>query len=427
MQSRRNNMILEKIDSKLIELAKQSDIDCQALYNEIDEICLYNSNRILSAFIENQVSYSDFSDINGYGNYDAGRDKLEKIFADVLGCEDALVRPQIMSGTNALYLTLSALLKHGDTMISLSGAPYDSLQEMIGISGNSSQSLKAHGVKYEQIELINDDFDDQTIIERLKRNDVKLVEIQRSRGYSHRLSLPIKKIEKIIKEIRKVNQDVIIMVDNCYGELVEKKEPGHIGADVVVGSLMKNLGGGIAPTGGYVAGRKDLIQDVAERLTAPGIGKDLGANFNLNNSFFKGIFMAPNAVKGALKTAIFSAYMLEKLGYANISPRYNEPRTDIIQTLELKTVDNLVRFTQGIQDCSPIDSFVRVLPAPMPGYPYDEVMAAGSFTQGSTIELSADAPVIEPYTLYMQGGLTFEYGKLSILLALSSMQENNER
>lgn len=427
MQSWRNNMILEKIDSKLIELAKQSDIDCQTLYNEIDEICLYNSNRILSAFIENQVSYSDFSDINGYGNYDAGRDKLEKIFADVLGCEDALVRPQIMSGTNALYLTLSALLKHGDTMISLSGAPYDSLQEMIGISGNSSQSLKAHGVKYEQIELINDDFDDQTIIERLKRNDVKLVEIQRSRGYSHRLSLSIKKIERIIKEIRKVNQDVIIMVDNCYGELVEKKEPGHIGADVVVGSLMKNLGGGIAPTGGYVAGRKDLIQDVAERLTAPGIGKDLGANFNLNNSFFKGIFMAPNAVKGALKTAIFSAYMLEKLGYANISPRYNEPRTDIIQTLELKTVDNLVRFTQGIQDCSPIDSFVRVLPAPMPGYPYDEVMAAGSFTQGSTIELSADAPVIEPYTLYMQGGLTFEYGKLSILLALSSMQENNER
>lgn len=427
MQSRRNNMILEKIDSKLIELAKQSDIDCQGLYNEIDEICLYNSNRILSAFIENQVSYSDFSDINGYGNYDAGRDKLEKIFADVLGCEDALVRPQIMSGTNALYLTLSALLKHGDTMISLSGAPYDSLQEMIGISGNSSQSLKAHGVKYEQIELINDDFDDQTIIKRLKRNDVKLVEIQRSRGYSHRLSLSIKKIERIIKEIRKVNQDVIIMVDNCYGELVEKKEPGHIGADVVVGSLMKNLGGGIAPTGGYVAGRKDLIQAVAERLTAPGIGKDLGANFNLNNSFFKGIFMAPNAVKGALKTAIFSAYMLEKLGYANISPRYNEPRTDIIQTLELKTVDNLVRFTQGIQDCSPIDSFVRVLPAPMPGYPYDEVMAAGSFTQGSTIELSADAPVIEPYTLYMQGGLTFEYGKLSILLALSSMQENNER
>lgn len=415
-------MILNQIDQDLLSLANQSDQELKPIYDQIDEICLHNSNRILSAFIENQVSYSDFADINGYGNYDEGRDKLEKIFATVLGCEDALVRPQIMSGTNALYLTLSALLKHGDTMISLSGAPYDSLQEMIGISGNSSQSLKAYGVRYEQIDLINDDFDDEKIVERLKQNNVKLVEIQRSRGYSHRLSLTLDKIERIIKKIREVNKDVIIMIDNCYGELVEKQEPGHIGADVVVGSLMKNLGGGIASTGGYIAGNKDLIFMVAERLTAPGIGKDLGANFNLNNSFFKGIFMAPNAVKSALKTAVFSSYMLEKLGYKNVSPRYNEPRTDIIQTLELGTKENLVVFTQGIQDTSPIDSFVRVLPAPMPGYPFDEVMAAGSFTQGSTIELSADAPVIEPYTLYMQGGLTFEYGKLSILLALTNMK-----
>lgn len=415
-------MILEQINPDLLELAKESDIVLQDIYKEIDSVCLTNSNRILSAFIENRVSYSDFSDINGYGNYDEGRDKLEKIFATVLGCEDALVRPQIMSGTNALYLTLSALLKHGDTMISLSGAPYDSLQEMIGISGDSSQSLKANGVLYEQIELVNDDFDDDTIINRIKENNVKLVEIQRSRGYSHRKSLSISKIERIISKIREVNKDVIIMVDNCYGELVETKEPGHVGADVVVGSLMKNLGGGIAPTGGYVAGNKELIHMVAERLTAPGIGKNLGANFNLNNSFFKGLFMAPNAVKNALKTAIFSSYMLEKLGYDNVSPRYDEPRTDIIQTLELKTKDNLVSFTQGIQQTSPIDSFVHVLPAPMPGYPFDEVMAAGSFTQGSTIELSADAPVIEPYTLYIQGGLTFEYGKLSILLALSNMK-----
>ncbi len=415
-------MILEQINSDLLELAKESDIVLQDIYKEIDSVCLTNSNRILSAFIENRVSYSDFSDINGYGNYDEGRDKLEKIFATVLGCEDALVRPQIMSGTNALYLTLSALLKHGDTMISLSGAPYDSLQEMIGISGDSSQSLKANGVLYEQIELVNDDFDDDTIINRIKENNVKLVEIQRSRGYSHRKSLSISKIERIISKIREVNKDVIIMVDNCYGELVETKEPGHVGADVVVGSLMKNLGGGIAPTGGYVAGNKELIHMVAERLTAPGIGKNLGANFNLNNSFFKGLFMAPNAVKNALKTAIFSSYMLEKLGYDNVSPRYDEARTDIIQTLELKTKDNLVSFTQGIQQTSPIDSFVHVLPAPMPGYPFDEVMAAGSFTQGSTIELSADAPVIEPYTLYIQGGLTFEYGKLSILLALSNMK-----
>lgn len=415
-------MILEQINPDLLELAKESDIVLQDIYKEIDSVCLTNSNRILSAFIENRVSYSDFSDINGYGNYDEGRDKLEKIFATVLGCEDALVRPQIMSGTNALYLTLSALLKHGDTMISLSGAPYDSLQEMIGISGDSSQSLKANGVLYEQIELVNDDFDDDTIINRLKENNVKLVEIQRSRGYSHRKSLSISKIERIISKIREVNKDVIIMVDNCYGELVETTEPGHVGADVVVGSLMKNLGGGIAPTGGYVAGNKELIHMVAERLTAPGIGKNLGANFNLNNSFFKGLFMAPNAVKNALKTAIFSSYMLEKLGYDNVSPRYDEARTDIIQTLELKTKDNLVSFTQGIQQTSPIDSFVHVLPAPMPGYPFDEVMAAGSFTQGSTIELSADAPVIEPYTLYIQGGLTFEYGKLSILLALSNMK-----
>lgn len=415
-------MILEQIDKDLLAMAKESDSVLKDIYENIDDICLYNSNRILSAFIENQVSYSDFADINGYGNYDEGRDKIERIFASVLGCDDALVRPQIMSGTNALYLTLSALLKHGDTMISISGDPYDSLQEMIGLYGNSSQSLKAYGVKYEQIDLVNDDFDDATILERLKENNVRLVEIQRSRGYSHRLSLSIAKIERIIKKIREVNKDVIIMVDNCYGELVEKREPGHVGADVVVGSLMKNLGGGIATTGGYIAGKKEWIHEVAERLTAPGIGKSLGANFNLNSSFLKGIFMAPNAVKSALKTAVFAAYMLEKLGYKNVSPAYDEKRTDIIQTLELGSEENLVNFTQGIQSTSPIDSFVRVLPAPMPGYPFDEVMAAGSFTQGSTIELSADAPMVEPYTSYIQGGLTFEYGKLSILLALTNMK-----
>lgn len=416
-------MILNKINDELLALAKESDNILKDIYKDIDETCLYNSDRILNAFIDNNVSYSDFAEINGYGNYDSGRDKLEKIFAEVLGCEDALVRPQIMSGTNALYLAFSSLLKHGDTMISISGAPYDSLQEMIGIIGNSSQSLKEYGVKYEQIDLINNDFDIKTIQNRLKENNVKLVEIQRSRGYSHRDSLTIDKIENVIKKIREVNNDVIIMVDNCYGELVEKREPGHVGADIVVGSLMKNLGGGIACTGGYVAGKKELINMVADRLTSPGIGKELGANFNLNNSFFKGIFMAPSAVKNALKTAVFTSWMLEKLGYKNISPRYNEYRTDIIQTIELETKENLVKFTQGIQSASPIDSYVKVLPAPMPGYPFDEVMAAGSFTQGSTIELSADAPVIEPYTLYMQGGLTFEYGKVSILLALNNISK----
>ena len=415
-------MVLEKIDQELLELAKQSDHDLKEIYEHIEDVCFKNSNKVLSAFIENEVSYTDFADINGYGNYDTGRDKLENIFASVLGCEDALVRPHIMSGTNALYLTFSALLKYGDTMISISGTPYDSLQEMVGLIGNSTQSLKAHGVKYEQIDLVDNDFNDDAIVERLKENNVKLIEIQRSRGYSARDSLTIAKIERVIKKIREVNQDVIIMVDNCYGELVEEKEPGDVGADVVVGSLMKNLGGGVAATGGYIAGKKEYIFMIAERLTAPGIAKDLGANFNQNNAFFKGIFMAPNAVKNALKTAVFSAYMLEKLGYKNVWPRYNEYRTDIIQTVELGTKENLVHFTQGIQSCSPIDSYVTVLPAPMPGYPFDEVMAAGSFTQGSTIELSADAPVVPPYTLYMQGGLSIEYGKLSILLALTKIK-----
>ena len=414
-------MILKQIDTNILELEKKSEIELKEIYDKIDRICMINSSRILSAFIENKVSYSDFADINGYGNYDPGRDKLEKIFATVLGMEDALVRPQIMSGTNALFLTFSSLLKHGDTFISLTGTPYDSLQEMIGLVGNSTQSLKANGVKYKQIDLIDNNFDTKKIVERLKRKDVKLVEIQRSRGYSSRKSLTLSKIEALIKEIRKVNNDVIIMVDNCYGELVEEREVGDVGADICVGSLMKNLGGGIASTGGYVAGKENLIHMVAERLTAPGIGKELGANFNQNNAFFKGLFMAPNAVKGALKTAIFSSYMLEKLGFDNVSPRFDEERTDIIQTVELKTKENLVKFTQGIQESSPIDSFVHVLPAPMPGYPFDEVMAAGSFTQGSTIELSADAPVIPPYTLYMQGGLSFEYGKLGIMLALSKI------
>ena len=416
-------MVLEQIDKKILSLAEQSDKDLENIYKEIDKVCMVNSNRILSAFIENKVSYTDFADINGYGNYDTGRDKLEAIFATVLGTEDSIVRPQIMSGTNAIYIAFTALLKPGDTLISITGQPYDSLQEMIGLSGDSTQSLKCSGIKYEQIDLLNNDFNYDAIKCRLSEKDVKLVEIQRSRGYSSRDSLTIDKIEKVIKEIRSVNKDVIIMVDNCYGELVEDKEPGHVGADIIVGSLMKNLGGGVASTGGYIAGNKDLIKMVADRLTAPGIGKDQGANFNLNNSFFKGVFLAPNAVKNALKTAVFAAYMLEKLGFDEVSPKYNEKRTDIIQTVGLKNKENLVKFAQGIQESSPVDSFVRVMPAPMPGYPFDEVMAAGAFTQGSTIELSADAPVVEPYTLYMQGGLTQEYGKLGIMLALSKINK----
>lgn len=415
-------MIIEQIDKEILKLANDSEKDLKNIFDKIDEVAMYNSNRILSAFIENRVAYSDFTDINGYGNYDTGRNKLENIFASVLGMEDALVRPQIMSGTNALYLAFSSLLKHGDTMISITGTPYDSLQEMIGIIGESTQSLKAYGVKYEQIDLINNEFDLNRIKERLSKHDVKLVEIQRSRGYSSRKSLTIDKISEVIKVIKSIDNNVIVFVDNCYGELVENKEPGHVGADITVGSLMKNLGGGIASTGGYIAGKKYLIEMVADRLTAPGMGKDLGANFNQNNSLFKGIFMAPNAVKGALKTAVFSSYMLEKMGFNEVSPKYNEYRTDIIQTVVLNSKDNLIDFTRGLQWSSPVDSGVYITPSSMPGYPFEEIMAAGCFTQGSTIELSADAPVVPPYTLYMQGGLTFEYGKLSIMLALTKIK-----
>ena len=420
-------MILKNISKHVIELSKQAEIDLKEIYDKIDEVAFYNSNRILSAFIENRVEYADFTDRNGYGIFDSGREKLEKIFASILGTEDALVRTQIMSGTNALYLAFSALLKHGDTMISLSGKPYDSLLKMVGIVGDSTQSLKANGVSYEQIDLVDNKFDLEKIKERLSKGDVKLVEIQRSRGYSSRKSLNIAQIEECINVIRSVNKNVIIMVDNCYGELVEMKEPGHVGADVVVGSLMKNLGGGIATSGGYIAGKTKYIEMIADRLTSPGVGKELGANFNQNSNFFKGVFMAPNAVKSALKTQVFAAYMLEHTGFKDISPKYNEYRTDIIQIIELKTKPNLVAFARSIQASSPVDSGVYIMPAPMPGYPCDVIMAAGCFTEGSTIELSADAPCVEPYTLYMQGGLTYEYGKLSIMQALSSVLAQKEQ
>lgn len=420
-------MILENISKHVIELSKQAEIDLKEIYDKIDEVAFYNSNRILSAFIENRVEHADFTDRNGYGIFDSGREKLEKIFASILGTEDALVRTQIMSGTNALYLAFSALLKHGDTMISLSGKPYDSLLKMVGIVGDSTQSLKANGVSYEQIDLVDNKFDLEKIKERLAKGDVKLVEIQRSRGYSSRKALNIAQIEECINVIRSVNKNVIIMVDNCYGELVEMKEPGHVGADVVVGSLMKNLGGGIATSGGYIAGKTKYIEMIADRLTSPGVGKELGANFNQNSNFFKGVFMAPNAVKSALKTQVFAAYMLEHTGFKDISPKYNEYRTDIIQIIELKTKPNLVAFARSIQASSPVDSGVYIMPAPMPGYPCDVIMAAGCFTEGSTIELSADAPCVEPYTLYMQGGLTYEYGKLSIMQALSSVLAQKEQ
>lgn len=408
------------IDKRILELSNTAEKKLEKTFKNYEANALLWSARVLKAFQNNYLSISDFTEVTGYGYSDGGRDKLEAIYAELFGAEDALVRPQIMSGTHALSLTLFGLLKHGDTMISISGEPYDSLKSVIGLTGDSRNSLMANGVKYEEIALINNDFDIPAIVSRLKKSKVKLVEIQRSRGYSHRKSLSIAKIEAVIKAIREVDKDVIIMVDNCYGDMVEDREPTHVGADVIIGSLMKNLGGGLAKTGGYVVGKKEYVNDVAERFSAPCIGKDIGANLNQLMSFFQGLYLAPSVVCSALKTATYSSFMLEKLGY-DVDPIWNEDRTDIIQTINLGSGDNLVKFCEGIQMASPIESYVKPIPAPMPGYPDDEVMAGGSFVSGATIELSCDGPLTPPFTAYMQGGITFEYGKLGIMLALNKL------
>ena len=414
------------IDKKLLELADQAEKELKPYFAKAHEVCEKNSRKVLEAFVSNNVSYQDFQEINGYGFYDGGRDKIEKVFADVLGAEDALVRPHIMSGTNAIWLSLSGLLHHGDTMVSITGLPYDPLQNIVGVTGNSKHSLINNGVKYEQIELIDNDFDYETIRKRIEKKDVTLVEIQRSRGYSHREGMSIAQIEKVCKMIKEIDPRVIIMVDNCYGELVEEVEPTAVGADIIAGSLMHNIGGGVATSGGYIAGKEKYIYEIAERLTAPCIAKDLGANYNQNIKFLKGLYMAPQTVCNAVKTAIFASYMLEKLGY-NVSPRYNLTRTDIVQTFDFGKREDLIKFCQGMQKGSPIDSFATPVPCEFPGYSHDEIMAAGTFTSGSTIELTCDAPVIEPFTGFMQGGMTYEYGKLGVLMGLTNLLDPNSQ
>ncbi len=408
-------------DEKLVRLAKEADEKLVEYYKEADRVCEFNSNKVLRTFIENRVSYQDFEEVNGYGFFSSGRDRIEKVFAEILGAEDALVRPQIMSGTNAIWLSLSGLLHPGDTMVAISGTPYDPLQNIVGTAGNSVHSLMNNGIKYEEIDLIGNDFDLPKIKERISRGDVRLVEIQRSRGYSHREGLSIKQIEEVCKEIKNICPNVIIFVDNCYGELVEEKEPTEVGADVIAGSLMHNIGGGIATSGGYIAGKSNLIEQIAERLTAPGIAKDLGADYNQNIKFLKGIYFAPHTVCNAVKTAIFASYIFEKLGFEGVSPRYNKKRSDIIQTFDLNDPQKLIAFCTGMQHGSPIDSFVTPIPCEMPGYPHAEIMSAGCFANGSTIELSCDGPMIPPYTAFIQGALTFEYGKLGILSGLNEV------
>lgn len=409
------------ISKKVISVAKEVQKEIEPIFKKIDEVSMKASSKVLKAFQDNKVSTTDFIEITGYGYYDGGREKLEKIYSQIFKTEDALVRPQIMSGTHALSIALFGVLKHGDTMISISGEPYDTLKSVIGLTGDSQNSLIKHGIKYEQIELIDNDFDFEKIRNRVKQGGIKLIEIQRSRGYSQRKSLSISKIEKVIKTIKEINKDIIVMCDNCYGEFVEEKEPTEVGADIAISSLMKNLGAGIATSGGYVVGRKDLITQIAESLTTPCIGKDLGANFNQLLPYYKGLFMAPGVVASALKSMVFASRMLEKFGFQNISPKYDEERTDIIQTVDLNTEENLIKFCQGVQIGSPIESYVKPVPDEMPGYPHKEIMAGGTFTPGATIELSCDGPLIPPYTAYMQGGLTYEYGKLGTMIAINNM------
>lgn len=407
------------ISNKIELLAEEVENEVKDVFKIIDKRCEKNSLNVLKAFQNNRISDLHFGSTTGYGYGDVGRDTIEKVFAEVLKAEDSLVRTQFISGTHALTVTLFALLRPGDTLLSICGKPYDTLDSIIGIEPNPS-SLKAFNVNYEQIDLVDNDFDYEKIRERVSKGNVKVIEIQRSRGYALRKSLTIDKIEKVIKLIKETNKDVIVMVDNCYGEFVEDKEPIELGADIMVGSLIKNLGGGISPNGAYVAGRADLIELAAERLTAPGQGKEVGPTLGINKNILQGLYMAPHVVASSLKTAVFTSKMIEKLGY-KVEPKFDERRSDIVQTIEFGNPEDLIKYCQGIQAGSAIDSNSIPEPWDMPGYTDKVIMAAGAFTMGSSIELSCDAPIREPYVAFQQGGLTYEYGKLGVLKAIQNI------
>ena len=408
------------ISEETIALVNNCEKQVQEEFQKIDEICEYNSLKVLKAFKDNNLSEVHFNETTGYGYDDIGRETIESIYSQIFGVEDSLVRGQFISASHALTVTLFGLLRPGDTMLSICGKPYDTLDEVIGIRENPS-SLKSFGVKYEQIDLINNDFDYETIINRVKNKDIKLIEIQRSRGYSLRKSITLDKIKKVISEIKKVNNEVIIMIDNCYGEFTNKEEPSNFGADILVGSLIKNLGGGIAPNGAYVVGKKDLIHLVAERLTLPGEGKEVGPTLGMNKKILQGLFFAPSVVASSLKTAILTSKVMETLGYVAV-PKYNEERTDIVQTIEFNDREKLIKYCQGIQMGSPVDSNSIPIPGDMPGYEDQVIMAAGAFTQGSSIELSCDAPLRKPYLAFQQGGLTYQYGKLGLMKAVENIK-----
>ena len=403
------------------DLVLECELNNKELYSKQEDICLFNSKKVLDAFKKENLSESDFNTTNGYGYNDTGRDKIERIFASVLGAEDALVRTQLISGTHALTVTLFALLRPGDTLLSINGKPYDTLDEVIGIRENAS-SLKSYKIDYDQIDLVDNDFDYDKIAEYLEKHSVKMIEIQRSVGYANRDTISLDKIEKVAKLIKSIDKNIIIMVDNCYCEFVNTKEPLECGADIIVGSLIKNLGAGIASTGAYIAGRKDLVGLCAERLTAPGEGKEIGPSLNNNRLFLQGLYMAPQAVCAAVKTGILASYILEKMG-VEVYPKYNEARSDIVTRVVFHDKEKQIKFIQGIQLCSAVDSNVLPIPVSTPGYDDEIIMASGSFTQGSSIEISCDGPIREPYIAYLQGGITYEYGKLAVINAIKNIQK----
>ena len=405
------------IKKEVISLSSEVDVLIGKEIEKVNEIESYNSLKVLKAFQNNRLSDVHFNSTTGYGYGDIGRDTIESIYAEIFKSEDALVRSQFISGSHALTVALFAVLRPGDIMLSITGKPYDTLEEVIGIKKNPS-SLKSFGINYEQIDLIDNNFDIDKIVNTLKLKKIKLIEIQRSKGYSTRESITIEKLEKVIEKIREVDKDVIIMIDNCYCEFVDKMEPTEVGADMVVGSLIKNLGGGIAPNGAYIVGRKDLVSLAAERLTVPGEGKEVGPSLGMNKSLLEGLFLAPSVVASSLKTAIFTSCLLEKMGY-KVDPKYNQKRADIVQNIEFGNPDDLIKYCQGIQSGSPIDSYSLPLPWDMPGYTDQVIMAAGTFTQGSSIELSCDGPIRPPFIAYQQGSLTYEYGRLAVMKAAS--------
>ena len=390
-------------------------------FKEIDEIEDYYSDKIIKAFKAEQLSESDLHGTTGYGYNDVGRDKIDRIFSRVLDSESALVRSQFISGTHALTVTLFGLLRPGDTLLSITGKLYDTMDKVIGIEENNS-SLKSFGINFDCIDLKNNEFDFEKIKDYLEKNKVKVIEIQRSRGYSTRKSISLNELGKVVKFIREINKNIIIMVDNCYCEMTDINTPTspNIGCDIMVGSLIKNLGGGIAPNGAYVAGRTDLIELVAERLTVPGQGAEVGPSGDMNKQILMGLFLAPSVVASSLKINIFASLMLEKLGFIT-SPSYLEKRNDIVLAITFNNSGKLIKFVEGIQDYSAIDNYIKPIPSEMPGYTDKIIMASGSFTQGSSIEISCDGPIREPYIAYLQGGLTYKYGRLAVINAISKV------